>query len=165
MNLHDVNQGIHKNKKRKRVGRGPGSGHGKTSGRGHKGQGAQRGWTSSPIFAGGQTSLLRRIPKRGFTNRWAQIVAIINVGDLEGCFAGGEAVSLESLRAKGLLKSRCDELKILGDGELTKKLKVTAHRFSRTAQEKIQAAGGEAIELPAKAKPVKGQKKSRPQSA
>src|SRR5581483_7126003 len=126
MNLADVNRGITKHKKRKRVGRGPGSGHGKTSGRGHKGQGALAGWSASPIFEGGASPLIRRIPKRGFHNAFAKIVAIVNLGEIDAAFKSGEAVTMDALREKDLAKGRYDELKILGNGELTKKLKITA---------------------------------------
>ncbi len=156
MNLCDVNRGIEKHKKRKRVGRGPGSGHGKTSGRGHKGQGQLAGWSAAPIFEGGASPLIRRIPKRGFHNAWAKIVAAVNVGDLDAVYANGEEVTLESLRVKDLAKGRYDELKILGGGALTKKLKISAHRFSQSALEKIQQAGGQAIVLPGKKPVVKG---------
>lgn len=147
MNLHDVNRGIKKHKKRRRVGRGPGSGHGKTSGRGHKGQGQLAGWTTHPAFEGGQMPLSRRVPKRGFHNRWARTVKVVNVGDLHEWFNDGDAVTAESLAALGQLNGRFDVLKVLGDGELGKKLKVSAHRFSRSAEEKIRAAGGEALVL------------------
>src|SRR3990170_1767295 len=123
MRLNDVNAGIKKNKKRKRVGRGAGSGHGKTSGRGHKGQGALAGWSAPPIFEGGASPLIRRIPKRGFHNAWAKTIAEVNVGDLEAAYQAGDEVTLENLREKHLARGRFDELKILGDGELTKKLK------------------------------------------
>jgi large subunit ribosomal protein L15 len=156
MILNDVNRGIHKHKRRKRVGRGPGSGHGKTSGRGHKGQGALAGWSASPIFEGGASPLIRRIPKRGFHNAWAKTVVSVNVGELDSVFKSGETVSIETLRAKHLARGRFDEIKILGNGELTKKLKVSAHRFSQTALDKIQKAGGEAIVLPGKKPLVKG---------
>ena len=161
MNLNDVHRGIHKFKKRKRIGRGPGSGHGKTSGRGHKGQGARAGFSMHPTFEGGQMPLVRRVPKRGFNNRWADQIAIVNVSDLEAAFADGEEVTLATLREKSLAKGRFDQLKILGDGELTKKLKVTAHRFSKSAQEKIEKAGGEAIALPAKKPVVKNKQKAK----
>ena len=150
MNLHEVNRGIRKNKNRKRVGRGVGSGHGKTSGRGHKGQGALAGWTSPTIFEGGRMPLIRRIPKRGFNNRWGKTVAVVNISDLEDNFKAGDEVQLESLRVHHLAKGRFDELKVLGDGELTKKLKVSAHAFSKSAQEKIEKAGGQAVLIPAK---------------
>ncbi|MGD9648690.1 MAG: 50S ribosomal protein L15 [Pirellulales bacterium] len=148
MNLSDANRRIHKNKKPRRIGRGPGSGHGKTAGRGHKGQGQLAGWSAHPAFEGGQTQLVRRIPKRGFHNQFAPHVFVVNVGEIEELFAAGEEVSLETLRGKGRVKGPIDELKILGHGELTKKLKVSAHRFSNTALEKIRQAGGEAIVVP-----------------
>ena len=161
MNLHDVNRGILKHKKKKRVGRGTGSGHGKTSGRGHKGQGALAGWSAPLIFEGGASPLIRRIPKRGFHNAFAVKVAIVNLGDLNEAFKSGETVSIETLRGKNLAKGRYDELKVLGNGELTKKLKISAHRFSDTALEKIKAAGGEATVLPGKTPVVKGQLKAK----
>jgi large subunit ribosomal protein L15 len=148
MNLNDVHQKVHKNKKPRRVGRGESSGRGKTAGRGHKGQGQLAGWTMHPAFEGGQMPLVRRIPKRGFHNRWALTVAEINVGELDALFEAGEAVTPESLQDKGRLKARYDVLKILGQGQLTKQLKVSAHRFSKSAAEKIQNAGGEMIVLP-----------------
>ena len=148
MNLNDVNHGIKKNKKKKRVGRGPGSGHGKTSGRGHKGQGQLAGWSASPIFEGGASPLIRRIPKRGFHNRFGLNVASVNVGQLDAAFSAGEEVTLRSLKTKNLAKGRYDVLKVLGGGELTKKLTISAHRFSASALEKIQKAGGHANVLP-----------------
>jgi len=150
MNLNDVHRGIHKHKARKRLGRGPGSGLGKTSGRGHKGQKARAGWSALPTFEGGQMPLVRRVPKRGFHNRFAYTVAIVNLADLEKAFAAGEEVTPETLRAKRLARGRYDVLKVLGDGALTKALKVTSHRFSRSAIEKIQQAGGQAVVLPVK---------------
>lgn len=147
MILSDVNRGIHKHKKRKRVGRGPGSGHGKTSGRGHKGQGALAGWSAPPIFEGGASPLIRRIPKRGCHNAWARSVLAINLSSLDGAYDSGQEVTIKSLREKHLARGRFDELKILGNGELTKKLKISAHRFSQSALEKIKKAGGEAIVL------------------
>lgn len=159
MNLDDVNKGIHKHKKKKRVGRGPGSGHGKTSGRGHKGQGQLAGWSAPAIFEGGASPLIRRIPKRGFHNAFAKVVAAVNVGDLNDSYESGEEVTLDSLRVKDLAKGRYDELKILGTGELKKKLKISAHRFSATALEKIKQAGGEAIVLPTKSAPLPAKSK------
>ena len=155
MKLDDVNRGIHKHKKRTRIGRGPGSGHGKTSGRGHKGQGQLAGWSASPIFEGARMPLVRRVPKRGFNNQWGRVVVSINIGRLDAAFAEGEAVTLESLKAKGVLKGRFELLKVLGDGQLTKKLKISAHRFSESALAKIQQAGCEAIMLPEPAPVVK----------
>ncbi|HUT91140.1 MAG TPA: 50S ribosomal protein L15 [Thermoguttaceae bacterium] len=161
MNLNDVHRGIQKHKKRRRVGRGPGSGHGKTSGRGHKGQGSRAGFSLHPTFEGGQMPLVRRIPKRGFNNRWALSVAIVNVGDLEERFQADDDVDPDTLRAKDLAKGRFDLLKILGDGQLTKKLKVSAHRFSKSAREKIEQAGGQVVVLPGKAPVVKNKQRSR----
>lgn len=147
MKLHDVHQGVTARKKTKRVGRGPGSGHGKTSGRGHKGQGQLAGWTTHPAFEGGQFPLARRIPKRGFHNRFAKLVVSVNVCQLEEHFAAGELVTPAALRAKHLIPPKYDQVKILGDGELAKKLTVEAHKFSATAQAKIEAAGGVATVL------------------
>lgn len=142
MSLHEINKGIHKHKRPNRKGRGIGSGQGKTAGRGHKGQFARSGWKARPIFQGGGSPLVRRIPKRGFTNAWALTVAEINIGDLEELFEAGESITPQSLREAGILKKAFDELKVLGDGELTKKLSVSAHRFSASAKEKIEKAGG-----------------------
>jgi len=148
MNVNDVHKGIQKNKRLKRVGRGIGSGHGKTAGRGHKGQRSRSGFKQLPIFQGGGSPLVRRIPKRGFHNEFADSVAAINVGNLNEVFADGEEVNPETLKAKSVLRNRYDLLKILGDGELTKKLKVSAHKFSAGAKTKIEQAGGEVIVLP-----------------
>jgi large subunit ribosomal protein L15 len=160
MNLNDVHRGIRKHKKRKRLGRGIGSGHGKTCGRGHKGQGSRAGFSLHPTFEGGQMPLVRRIPKRGFHNRWGLTVAVVNVGDLETRFEVDEEVTPDALKAKNLAKGRFDLVKILGDGPLTKKLKVSAHRFSKSAREKIEQAGGEVLLLPGKAAVVKNKQKS-----
>lgn len=165
MNIHDVNRGIHKHRSRKRIGRGPGSGHGKTSGKGHKGQTALPGYKALSIFEGGASPLVRRIPKRGFTNIFAPIVATINVGDLEQLFEVGEEVNEETLRSKGLVKTRFDELKILGDGDCSKKLQVSAHRFSQSAKMKIEQAGGTAVVLPGKKPVVKNKMSSARSSA
>jgi len=161
MNLNDVHRGIRKHKKRRRIGRGPGSGHGKTAGRGSKGQRSRAGYSTHPTFEGGQMPLVRRIPKRGFHNRWALSVVVVNVGDLEERFGAGDEVTLETLQARKLAKGRFDVLKILGDGPLTKKLKVSAHRFSKSAKEKIEKAGGEVVVLPGKAPVVKNKQGSR----
>ncbi|MCA9263563.1 MAG: 50S ribosomal protein L15 [Planctomycetales bacterium] len=161
MNLNDVNRGITKNKKRTRVGRGPGSGHGKTSARGHKGQKSRSGWSRLSVFQGGAMPLVRRVPKRGFNNKFAVDVAVINVGDLERLFEAGEEVTPDSLRERSVCKGRYDELKILGSGSLTKKLKVSAHRFSKTAAEQIEKAGGEVVVLPSKTPVIEKQKAAR----
>lgn len=148
MKLHDVNRGITKHKKTKRLGRGLGTGQGKTAGRGHKGQGSRGGWNQPHTFQGGMSPLVRRIPKRGFNNPFAVTVGIVNVGDLEEFYNAGEEVNAQSLKEKDLLKGRFDIIKILGNGELTKKLTITAHRFSNSAREKIERAGGAIVALP-----------------
>jgi large subunit ribosomal protein L15 len=136
-------------RKRKRVGRGPGSGHGKTATRGNKGQLSRSGSTAQYFgFEGGQMPLHRRIPKRGFTNIFRREYAVINVGDLAR-FDG--EITPERLVGEGIIKKLGAGLKILGDGELTKALVVRAHRFSRSAREKITAAGGTAEEIAAHA--------------
>jgi len=131
---------------RKRVGRGIGSGQGKTAGLGHKGQKARSGGYHKVGFEGGQMPLQRRLPKRGFINSLADVTAEVNVGALE-VFSAGAKVDEASLRSHGLVKGRCDRIKILGKGELTKAVTVTAHSFSKSAQEKIQKAGGKALLL------------------
>jgi large subunit ribosomal protein L15 len=151
MLLHDVNEGIQKRKKGRRIGRGVGSGRGKTSGRGHKGQRARAGFKQLPIFQGGGSPLVRRVPKRGFTNSWALTVATINVSELADLFTPGEKITPEILHDKGILKRRFDLLKILGNGELTVKLDVSAHQFSASAKEKIEQAGGTATVLAGRA--------------
>ena len=143
MIISDVHQGITKNKRPKRIGRGIGSGHGKTSGRGHKGDGSRSGSRTRRGFAGGQMPLARLIAKRGFNNnQFAAKILEINVAALESKFDSGATVSPQSLAEIGLAKGRFDEIKILGNGELSKKLTVQAHRFSKSAEAKIAAAGG-----------------------
>ena len=148
MSLHEINQGVHKHKRPNRKGRGLGSGQGKTAGRGHKGQFARSGWKGLSIFQGGGSPLVRRVPQRGFPNSGELVVAEINVGDLEELFDAGATITPESLMEAGILKKRFDVLKVLGDGELTKKLAVSAHRFSASAKEKIEKAGGTANIVP-----------------
>lgn len=126
----------------KRLGRGVGSGLGKTSGKGHKGQKARSGGGKGPYFEGGQTPLQRRLPKRGFTNIFKKEFAILNVCQLEDRFEAGALVTPESLIECGLLKNVQDGIRILGKGELTKALNVKVQGFSKTAEEKITAAGG-----------------------
>lgn len=165
MMLHDVNRDIVKHKKLKRVGRGPGSGHGKTSGRGHKGQGQLAGWSAAGIFEGGRMPLIRRIPKRGFNNQWADLVHAVNVGELNKLFKDGDEVTVEKLRTLSIAKGTFDQLKVLGDGEITKKLKVTANSFSKTAQEKIEKAGGSVTVLPGKKAVAKNKMGSKKKAA
>ena len=147
MQLHDVHQGIQKRKKRKRIGRGIGSGHGKTAGKGHKGHSSRQGFKLSPLSEGGQTPVIRRVPKRGFFNgAFKKDFAIVNLSALEACFEAGATVDEAALRARGLVKGRHDDgVKILGDGSLTKALTVRATKFSASAAAKITAAGGQAV--------------------
>jgi len=158
--INDVNDGIVKNKKRKRLGRGTGSGLGKTSGRGHKGQRSRAGHSQHPTFQGGAMPMIRRIAKRGFNNKFALQVGEVNVGDLEANFDAGEEVTPASLREKGLANYKYDVLKVLAKGEISKKLTVSAHRFSKSAKEKIEKAGGSVVELPGKKPVVKNKMKS-----
>jgi large subunit ribosomal protein L15 len=141
--LHEIQAPPGANKRTKRVGRGPGSGHGKTSTRGHKGQKARSGGGVRPGFEGGQMPLQRRLPKRGFTNIFKKEYAIVNVQDLN-VFDDGTEVTVELLKDAGMVKGVKDGVKVLGNGELEKKLTVKAHRFSRQAEEKIVARGGKA---------------------
>ncbi|MDR2115642.1 MAG: 50S ribosomal protein L15 [Planctomycetaceae bacterium] len=162
MNINDVNLQASASRKRRRVGRGIGSGRGKTSQRGHKGQGSRSGSSMNPVFEGGQMPLVRRIPKRGFNNKgFADIVIGVNVEDLEYFFEKGEIVTPQLLKEKGVVKKVFDRIKILGNGELTKQLDVSAHSFSATAQKKIEAAGGKVVVLPAKKPVVKNKMGSR----
>jgi large subunit ribosomal protein L15 len=147
MELHDLRPNPGKNKKRKRVGRGIAAGQGKTAGRGTKGQGARTGGGKGPYFEGGQLPFVRRLPfKRGFTNINKITYKPVNVGLLDGFDAGTE-VDPELLAAVGLLNKPNDPLVILGGGSLTVALQVKAHRFSASAKEKIEAAGGTVTEL------------------
>ncbi len=161
MNLHEVHQDVQRNKSRKRLGRGVGSGLGKTAGKGHKGQRSRPGYNALSVFEGGQMPLVRRIPKRGFHNQFALDVAAVNVGDLQIRFEAGEEVSPATLKTRGLVKGRYDLLKVLGDGELTKSLKIFAHRFSASAKEKIEKAGGQITVLPGKTPVVKLKKEKK----
>jgi large subunit ribosomal protein L15 len=153
MNLEEVNNGIVKNRARKRIGRGVGSKTGKTAGRGHNGHKSRSGYSRHPIFNGGDLPMVRRIPKRGFHNRWAPTVFGVNVGAINEVFEAGEEVTPTTLREKGLVKLRCDEIKILGDGEITKSLKFKVTRVSETAKEKIAKAGGSVEVVAAKRTP------------
>ena len=120
MNLNDVNEGIVKNKRRKRIGRGTGSGLGKTSGKGHKGQLSRAGHSQHPTFQGGAMPMIRRIAKRGFNNKFALVVGEVNVEDLEANFDAGDEVTPDSLREKGLANYKYDVLKVLSKGEIKK---------------------------------------------
>ena len=161
MKLHDAHKGVTKHKKPNRVGRGLGSGQGKTSGKGHKGQIQRAGWFASPVFQGGQMPLVRRIPKRGFTNAGALKVLTVNIGDVASVFPAGSEVTPQTLADAGLVKGRYDELKVLGDGEVPHSLKVSAHRFSATAKEKIEKAGGTATVIPGRTPVIVKQKAAK----
>ena len=141
MRIHDLSPLKGAKKKRKRVGRGPGSGHGKTSCRGHKGQKARSGGSVRPGFEGGQMPLQRRLPKRGFTNIFKKQYALIHVGDLEK-FSPDTELDLEVLRNAGLVKRAKKAVKLLSGGEITHPLTVKVSKTSKSAREKIEAAGG-----------------------
>lgn len=166
MDLSTVHQGIAKRRQKKRVGRGIGSGHGKTATRGSKGQYASAGakkphWT----FEGGQMPLFRRIPKRGFSHAsWDKHYHVVNVGDLEA-FDNGAVVDAEALKTKGLAKGPADGVRILGQGDLTKKLTVKASHFSKSAAEKIAAKGGTTEVIAPPKKPVRNKMKPRASKA
>ena len=141
MKLQELSPALGSVKAPYRKGRGAGSGNGKTAGRGHKGQWARSGGGVRPGFEGGQLPLYRKLPKRGFKNRFATQYAIVNLSDLD-CFENGAVVDLDTLLAEGIVKKPFDGLKVLGDGELTPAITVKAARFSASAKEKIEAAGG-----------------------
>lgn len=141
MQLHDLTPATGSRKNRKKVGRGPGSGMGKTSTRGHKGLKARSGGSVRPGFEGGQMPIYRRLPKRGFANIFKTNNAILNVQDLDR-FEDGATIDMAALRGSGLVKGRRDGAKILGLGEITKKLTVKEILVSKTAREKIESAGG-----------------------
>ena len=145
MSLHDMTPAAGSKHKKKRVGRGPGSGLGKTAGRGEKGQKSRSGHARRVGFEGGQMPLIRRVPKRGFTNIWRTEYAVVNVGSLGEL--GGE-VNPEVLVGHGMVR-RGMPVKVLGEGELSQAIVVTAHKFSKSAREKIEAAGGRCEELQA----------------
>lgn len=163
MDLNQVHQGIHKLRQKKRVGRGIGSGHGKTSTRGHKGQWASAGaGHPAAYFEGGQMALFRRIPKRGFSHAsWDKYCHVVNVGDLDAHFKDGDVVDAAALKRVGLAKGPADGVRILGNGELTRKLTVKADHFSKSATEKIQARGGQAEKVPLPKKPIRNKMKPR----
>lgn len=144
MKLHELYPAAGATKEVKRIGRGHGSGHGKTAGKGHKGQWARSGGGVRPGFEGGQTSLARRMPKRGFNNIFATEYTVINVADLEARFENGAVIDLDAMIDAGLVTKVLDGVKVLGNGELTKSFTVKAAKFSATAQSKIEAAGGKA---------------------
>ena len=144
MKLNELKPNEKAFKTRKRVGRGPGSGLGKTSGKGHKGQNARSGGGVRPGFEGGQLPLFRRLPKRGFSNaKFKTVYAVINLSDLNK-FEDGAIVTPEILKEMGILKNQLNGVKVLGNGKLEKKLTVKAHKFSNSAKESIEKMGGKA---------------------
>ena len=143
MDLSNLKPAPGSTKNRKRIGRGPGSGTGKTSGKGHKGQNDRSGGGVKPGFEGGQMPLQRRLPKRGFTSLNKKIYALVNLRDLD-VFEAGAVVDVEALGKAGLINEIKDGVKVLADGELSKSLTVQAHKFSKSATAKIEAAGGKA---------------------
>jgi large subunit ribosomal protein L15 len=145
MKLHELSPAKGSKHSKKRVGRGPGSGIGKTAGRGEKGQKSRTGYSSRPGFEGGQMPLIRRVPKRGFTNIWRREYAVVNLSQLAEIEGD---VTPEVLRELGLVRSG-RKVKVLGDGEIGKALRVVADKFSKSAREKIEAAGGRCEELQA----------------
>ncbi len=146
MKLHELSPAEGSAKAAWRKGRGVGSGNGKTAGKGHKGQSARSGGGVRPGFEGGQLPLYRKLPKRGFHNKFATVYAVVNVEALNQ-FEDGAVVDLDALLAKKIVRKANDGLKVLGNGELTKKLTVKANVFSATAKEKIEAAGGKTEEV------------------
>lgn len=142
MDLSNLKPAIGSTKNRKRIGRGAGSGTGKTAGKGHKGQNARSGGGVKPGFEGGQMPLQRRLPKRGFTPLDKKVYVLVNLRDLQNLFEAGSVVDMEALGKAGLVKKIQDGIKILADGDLDKALTVKAHKFSKAAQQKIEAAGG-----------------------
>ena len=144
MKLHELSPVEGSKKNSKRIGRGHGSGWGKTSGKGHKGQKARSGGSIRPGFEGGQTSLARRMPKRGFNNIFATEYTVVNVADLEARFENGAVIDTEALIEAGLVTKVLDGVKILGNGEVTKNFTVKAAKFSESAKAKIENAGGKA---------------------
>lgn len=144
MKLHELSPAPGSIKERKRIGRGAASGQGKTAGKGHKGQKARSGSGAHIGFEGGQMPLQRRIPKRGFNNIFAKEIATVNVAAIDKKFEDGATVTIEALVETGLVKKALDGVKVLGQGEITKKLTVQANAFSASAKAKIEAAGGKA---------------------
>ena len=142
MKMHELAPAIGSTKEAKRIGRGHGSGNGKTAGKGHKGQKARAGHGMRPGFEGGQMPLQRRVPKRGFNNIFATEYATVNVSDLEKKFEAGATVDAQSLVESGLIKKTLDGIKVLGKGEITKALTVKVDAVSESAKAKIEAAGG-----------------------
>jgi large subunit ribosomal protein L15 len=146
MELNSLKPAIGSSKNRKRIGRGPGSGHGKTATKGHKGQKARSGGSIKAGFEGGQMPMQRRLPKRGFTPLTRKEYAVVNLGQLD-VFEAGSSIDIDAMLKSGLVSKACDGVKVLAKGELTKAITVKAHKFSTAAKEKIVAAGGAVEEI------------------
>ena len=158
MMIHEITAKVGRAKSRRRIGRGEGSGRGGTSGRGHKGAKSRSGWSSKKGYEGGQNPIIRRMPKRGFNNiQFANLFALVNVGELERLCSAGDEVTVTTLAATGVVRDDKLPLKVLGEGELTKKLTVKAAKFSAGARKKIEDAGGTVVEEP----PMKWTRKGR----
>ncbi|HEV3079479.1 MAG TPA: 50S ribosomal protein L15 [Gemmataceae bacterium] len=164
MDLSTLHHGVHRRKRKKRVGRGIGSGHGKTATRGSKGQWASAGAKMpTPAFEGGQMPLFRRIPKRGFSHAtWGKNFLVVNVGDLDHAFGDGDTVDHAALREAGLANGPADGVRVLGTGEVSKRLVVRVHHVSKSAVEKIKARGGSVELVPPPKKPKRNKMKPRP---
>jgi large subunit ribosomal protein L15 len=164
MDLSTVHVGVHRMRLKKRVGRGIGSGHGKTSTRGHKGQGSRAGAKKPhPLSEGGQMTLIRRIPKRGFShNTWRKFYVQVNVGDLDKAFKDGDKIDHAALATAGLANGPADGVRVLGNGEVTKKLFITANHFSKSAKEKIEAKNGKVTLIEGRKPPVRNKMRPRP---
>ena len=148
MMIHEITEKAGRNRRRKRLGRGESSGLGKTAGRGHKGAASRSGWSLRPAYQGGQINFIQKLPKRGFNNaQFAIVYHVVNVRSLERIAQSGDEVTAETLAAAGVIRDARRPLKVLGDGELTKKLTVTAAKFSASARSKIEAAGGSVNEV------------------
>jgi large subunit ribosomal protein L15 len=156
LGIHNIGAPKGANKNKKRLGRGPGSGTGKTAGRGHKGQKSRSGYSGRPGFEGGQMPLQRRLPKRGFTNIFKKVWIEVKLGDLDKGFEESDQITPELMVERGMIKkshlTRFDGVVVLGGGDVSKKLNIVAHRFSKSAKEKIEAAGGTATLAAANAK-------------
>jgi large subunit ribosomal protein L15 len=149
MMIHEITEKVAKYKPRKRLGRGESSGMGKTSGRGHKGAKSRSGWSLNPQYQGGQINFIQKMPKRGFSNAgFRKVFHVVNVKALEAVASNGDEITIESLASAGVVRDAKFPLKVLGEGELTKKITVTAAKFSASAKAKIEKAGGTANEIP-----------------
>ncbi|MDO5553377.1 MAG: 50S ribosomal protein L15 [Planctomycetia bacterium] len=162
MDINTVNNGVAKRKGRKRLGRGTGSGTGKTAGRGSNGQGARAGFSMSPVFEGGQMPLVRRIPKRGFNNKaFADVVESVSLKSIAACFDGSEVIGPEALLKRGLISRADSYVKVIGNDELDKSLKFKVHAASKGATAAVEKAGGSFEFLPKKKPVVKNKMKPR----